>query len=62
MRRRKIGEELPRQRKDITRLMALSYPGDVSAMRHLMAYDYFLAALDESELKLKIRKRAAEFR
>ena len=36
--------------------MALAYPGDVSAMSHMMASDYFLTALDESELELKIRE------
>ena len=34
--------------------MALAYPGDVSAMSQMMARDYFLAALHESKLKLKI--------
>ena len=56
MRRRKIGEELPTLRADITSLMALAYPGDVSAMSQMMSLDYFLAALDESELELKIRE------
>ena len=56
VRRRKIGEELPTQLADITRLMALAYPGDVSAMSQMIARDYFLAALDESELELKIRE------
>ena len=55
MRRRKIREELPTLRADITCLMALAYTGDVSAMSQMMARDYFLAALDESELELKIR-------
>ena len=57
MRRRKIGEELPTLRADITRLMALAYPGDVSAMSQMMVRDYFLAALDESELEMIIRER-----
>ena len=56
VRRRKIGEELPTLRADITHLMALAYPGDVSAMSHMMARDYFLAVLDESEHELKIRE------
>ena len=54
MRRRKIGEELPTLREDIARLMALAYPGDMSAMSQMMLRDYLLAALDESELELKI--------
>ena len=56
MRRRKIGEELPTLRADITRLMALAYSGDMSAMSQMMAHNYFLAALDESKLELKIRE------
>ena len=55
VRRRKIGEELPMLRADITRLMVLAYPGDVFAMSQMMARDYCLAVLDESELELKIR-------
>ena len=54
MRRRRIGDELPTLRADITCLMALACPGDVSAMNQMMARDYFLAALDESELEFKI--------
>ena len=54
MRCRQNGEKLPMLRADITRLMALAYPGDVSAMSPMMAGYYFLAALDESELELKI--------
>ena len=56
VRRRKIGEELPTLRADITRLIALAYPGDVSVMSPMMARDYFLATLDESELELKMRE------
>ena len=56
VRRRKIGEELPSLRADTTRLMALAYPGDVSAMSQMMARNYFIAALDESELEMKIRE------
>ena len=59
VRRKKIDEELPTLRADITRLMPLAYPGDVSAMSQMMARVYFLAALDESELELKIRERAS---
>ena len=59
VRRRNTGEELPTLQADITRPMALTYPGDVSAMSQMMARDYFLAALDESELELKIRERAS---
>ena len=54
VRRRQIGEELPTLLADLTRLMALAYPGDVSAMSQMMARDYFFATLDESELALKI--------
>ena len=36
VRRRKVGEELPKLRADITRLMALAYPGGVSAMRQMI--------------------------
>ena len=54
--RRKIGQELPTLRADITRLTALAYSGDVSAMSQMMARDYLLAALDESEIEMKIRE------
>ena len=36
--------------------MAFAYPGDVSPMSQMMARDYFLASLHESELELKIRE------
>ena len=42
--------------------MALAYLCDVSAMSNTMARDYFLVVLDESELELKIKVRAVEFR
>ena len=57
MRRRKI-----RKSPDATGGYNMShgiwYPGDVSAMSQMMARDYSLAALDESELELKISERA----
>ena len=56
VRRRKIGEELPTLRANITRLMALAYLGDVPAMSQMMARDYFLATIDESELELTMRE------
>ena len=45
MRRRKIEEELPTLRVDITRLMELAYPGDVSAMSQMMAAIIFSRCL-----------------
>ena len=36
--------------------MSLAFPGDVSTMRHKMAIDYFLDALDDSTFELKIRE------
>ena len=41
VRRRKIGEELPTLQADITCLMALAYPGYVSAMSQMMARKLF---------------------
>ena len=46
-RRRKANEDLPTLRSDISRLMSLEFPGDVSSMRQKMAIDYFLDALDD---------------
>ena len=55
-RRRKNNEDLLTLRADISRLMSLAFPGDVSTMGQKMAIDYFLDALDDSDFELKIRE------
>ena len=56
LRRRKANEDLPTLRADISRLMSLAFPGNVSSMEQKMAIDYFLDALDDPEFELKIRE------
>ena len=53
-RRRKENEDLPALRADISRLMLLTFPGDVSSIGQKMAIDYFLDALDDPDFELKI--------
>ena len=55
-RRRKTNEDLPTLRADISRLMSLAFPGDVSTMGQKMTIDYFLDALDDPDFELIIRK------
>ena len=55
-RRRKANEDLPTLRADISRLMSLAFPGDVSSMELKMAIDYFLDAKDDPDFELKIRE------
>ena len=52
-RRRKTNEDLPTLTADISRLMSLAFPGDVSTMSQKMAIDYFLDVLRTSTLSLK---------
>ena len=54
--RQKAHEDLPTLRADISRLMSLAFPGDVSMMAQKMAIDYFLDALDDPDFELKIRE------
>ena len=56
VRQRKVNEDLPTLRADISRLMSLAFPGDVSSMGQKMAIDYFLDALDDPNFELKIRE------
>ena len=55
-RRRKVNEDIPTLRADISQLMSLAFPGDVSSMGQKMAIDYFLDALDDPDFVLKIRR------
>jgi len=43
--------------QDIRRLMMLSYPGDKSAMAERLAKEYFVAALEDPDLELKVGER-----
>ena len=56
-RRRRRGETIRELAQDIRRLMALAYPGEKSSLSEHLARDAFFAALDDSELELKIRER-----
>ena len=56
-RRRKPNESLRELAQDIRRLMILAYPEEKSRMAEHMARDYFLVALDDPELELKVRER-----
>ena len=55
-RQRRANEDLPTLRADISRLMSLPFPGDVSSMGQKMAIDYFLDSLNDSDFGLKIRE------
>ena len=50
-------ESLQALHADISRLMALAYPKDHSSLSRRIARDYFLTALDDSELEIKVRER-----
>jgi len=56
-RRRSSGESLTDLNIDIRRLSALAYPDADHRMRELISCDYFIDALAELELGLKIRER-----
>ena len=56
-RRRKNGESLRELAQDIRRLMMLAYPGEKSNLSEHIARDFFLSAIDDSDLELKIRER-----
>jgi len=56
-RRRKPNESLRELAQDIRKLMTLAYPEEKSRMAEHMARDYFLVALDDPELELKVRER-----
>ena len=56
-RRRSRGESLRELAQNMQRLMALAYPGKKSRMSENVARDSFLTALNDPELKLKIRER-----
>jgi len=56
-RRRKKNESVRELAQDIKKLMMLAYPGDRSQMGEHLARDYFITALDDPELELKIYER-----
>ena len=56
VRRRKANEDLPTLTADISRLMSLAFPGDVSSMGQKMAIDYFMDVLDDPGFELKMRE------
>ena len=58
-RRRRRGETIRELAQDVRRLMALAYPGEKSGLSEHLARDAFLAALDDSEMELKVREREA---
>ena len=56
-RHRRSNESLRELAQDIRRLMMLSYPGDRSDMAERLAKEYFVAALEDPDLELKVRER-----
>ena len=57
LRRRKSGETLTSLHQDIRRLMALAYPSVQVECRESLATDYFIDALADPDLALKVRER-----
>ena len=55
-RRQKQGEDLPSLFGDIQRLLVLAYPGE-SAHSETMAIHFYIAALEDRELALKVSER-----
>jgi len=59
-RRRRRNETLGELHQDLKRLMALAYPGEAtSKMGEIIARDYFITALDDRDLALKIAEKEA---
>jgi len=56
-RRRNKGESFKELAQDIRRLMLLSYPHERSSMSENMEKEYFIAAIDDPELELKVREK-----
>jgi len=56
-RRRNKGESFRELAQDIRRLMLMSYPNERSSMSENMAKEYFIAAIDDPELELKVREK-----
>jgi len=56
-RRRRSGEPLAALHQDISRLMALAHPTLSSEGCETFACDYFIDAMDDMELALKVRER-----
>jgi len=57
IRRRKDGESLQCLYNDVTRLMSLAYPGPNSDMTNVVGRDYFLDALGNPSLQVRILER-----
>ena len=57
LRRRKQGETLTSLHHDIRKLMALAYPSVQVECRESLATDYFIDALADPDLALKVRER-----
>jgi len=55
--RRRPGETLTALHQDIRRLTVLAHPNFPSEARDVMACDYFIDALDDPEMALKVRER-----
>ena len=59
-RRRKPGETLRSLHSDIRRLIALAFPVMDQHHRESIACDYFIDALADPDIALKVRERASE--
>ena len=57
VRRRQTGESLSDLHRDIRRLIALAFPDLQQSYRDVIACDYFIDSLDDSEFALKVRER-----
>ena len=58
LRRRHSGESLAALHQDIQRLIVLAHPTFASEARDVMACDYFVDALNDLEMALKLRERS----
>ena len=57
-RRRKKGESLQSVYNDIRRLLALSFPGEKGSLLEILGRDYFLAALNDPQLRVRVLDQA----
>ena len=57
IRQRRNGESLSELHQDIRRLIVLAHPTFPLEARYVMACDFFIDALDDPEMALKVRER-----
>jgi len=59
LRRRKPGETLQSVYQEISRMMAMGYPGQTGPVIDKIGRDYFLVALEDSKMHMRILERGA---